>query len=169
MPSVTEGSLTFEFSAGWEASKLDEWSFYRNQFQKVCNGTKAVDILAIEPGQACVWLIEVKDYRRHVRKKTVDVAIETACKARDSLALLAAARVNATDDDQRAQAGRALRSRTIRVVLHLEQPVKPSRLFPRDIDVANTQQKLRQLVRAIDPHPLVRETNLMAGCGWTVR
>ena len=26
-----------------------EWSFYRNQFQQVCGGAKAVDILAIEP------------------------------------------------------------------------------------------------------------------------
>lgn len=169
MPSITEGNLTFAFSAGWKISKLDEWSFYRNQFQKVCNGTKAVDILAIEPGQTCVWCIEIKDYRRHVRIKTSDVADETACKVRDSLALLAAASVNANDTDEKDQAGRALRSGRIRVVLHLEQPAKHSKLFPRKIDLANTQQKLRQKVRAIDPHALAREMSLMAGCEWKVR
>ncbi len=169
MPSVTEGNLTFDFSDGWAVSKLDDWSFYRNQFQNVCNGTKAVDILAIEPGEACVWCIEVKDYRRHTRSKPSHVADETACKVRDSLALLAAARVNANDQEEKTHAQRALRSRRIRVVLHLEQPVKPSKLFPRKIDLANAQQKLRQLVRGVDPHALARETNLMAGCGWTVQ
>ena len=169
MPSVMEGHLTFEFSAGWEVSKLDGWSFYRNQFQSVCNGTKAVDIMAIEPDQACVWFIEIKDYRRNVRKKTMDIAEETAAKVRDSLALVAAANVIARNSDEKAQARYALGSQKIRVVLHLEQPSKPSKLFPRKIDLANTQQKLRQLVRAIDPHALARETNLLAGCEWTVR
>jgi hypothetical protein len=168
MPSITEGNLTFAFSAGWEITKLDDWSFYRNQFQRVCKGTKAVDILALEPGPGCVWYIEIKDYRRHQRSKTVDVALETACKVRDSLALLAAASVNANDAVEKAIAGRALRARQIKVVLHLEQPAKPSRLFPREIDLANVQQRLRQVVRAIDPHASARELNRMSGCGWTV-
>jgi hypothetical protein len=169
MPSITEGNLTFDFSAGWEVAKLDDWSFYRKQFQRICEGTKAVDILAVEPGETCAWYIEIKDYRRHVRGKTEAVADETARKVRDSLALLAAANVNANDQDEKLQAGRALRSPKIRVVLHLEQPAKPSKLFPRKIDLANTQQKLRQLVRAVDPHALARERGLVAGCGWTVR
>lgn len=169
MPLVTEGNLMFEFPVGCDVAKLDDWSFYRNQFLKVCNGTKAVDILAIDPGQACAWYIEVKDYRQHVRTKTMHVADEIACKVRDSLALLAAASVKANDDLEKAQARRALRCRDIKVILHLEQPAKHSRLFPRKIDLANTQQKLRQLVRAIDPHALVREMNLMHRCEWTVR
>ena len=45
----------------------------------------------------------------------------------------------------------------LRVVLHLEQPAKHSKLFPRAIDPADIQQKLRKLVKAIDPHPLVTE------------
>ena len=122
MPSISEGDLTFDFSAGWEISKLDHWSFYRNQFQSVCSGSKAVDILAVEPGLGCMWCIEIKDYRRNRRSKTIGVAEETACKVRDSLALLAAARVNANDADERARAGRALTARQIKVVLHLEQP-----------------------------------------------
>lgn len=169
MPSITEGNLTFDFSAGWEVSKLDEWSFYRNQFQSVCNGTKAIDIMAVEPGHACMWLIEIKDYRRRVRDKTTNIADEIARKIRDSLALVAVANVNANDADEKGRAGLALRSRKIRMVLHLEQTSTPSRLYPRKIDLANTQQKLRQLVRAIDPHALVRETSVMGGCGWTVR
>lgn len=169
MPSVEEGNLRFDFPDEWDVAKLDDWNFYRGHFLKVCSGTKAVDILAMEPGDACAWYIEVKDYRRHVRTKTSQVADEIACKVRDSLALLAAARVNANDHVEKAQARRASRCRSIRVVLHLEQPANPSKLFPRKIDLANTQQRLRQLVKAVDPHALVRETHLMAGCGWRVR
>jgi hypothetical protein len=131
MPSFTEDRLTFEFAAGWEVSKLDGWSFYRNQFQSVCNGTKAVDLLAMEPDLSSVWFIEVKDYRLHRREKQQGVADEMAAKVRDSLALLAAANVNASDPHEKTMAGRALRARKIRVVLHLEQPAKPAKLFPR--------------------------------------
>ena len=169
MPSIVEGNLTFEFSAGWEVSKLDEWSFYENQFRRVCNGTKAVDILAVEPDLSSAWYIEVKDYRRHRRTKTIGVAEEIACKVRDSLGLVAAAQVRANDASEKGMAGFALRARQINVVLHLEQPVKPSRLFPREIDLANVQQRLRQLVRAIDPHARVCERAQMSGCAWTVR
>lgn len=169
MPSITEGSLTFTFPTGWEVSKLDEWSFYRNQFQSVSSGTKAVDLMAIEPGRACTWFIEIKDYRRRVREKTANVADEIAHKVRDSLALVAVASVNANDADEKGRAGRALQSRKLKVVLHLEQTTKPSKLYPRKIDLANTQQRLRQLVRAIDPHALVREIAVMGGCAWTVR
>jgi hypothetical protein len=169
MTSITEGGLTFDFPVEWEVSKLDEWSFYRNQFQSVCNGTKAIDIMAVEPDHACVWLVEIKDYRRRVREKTTNVADEIARKVRDSLALVAVANVNANNDDEKARAGRALRSRKIRVVLHLEQTSTPSKLYPRKIDLANTQQKLRQLVRAIDPHALLREMSVMGACGGTVR
>ena len=35
MQSLTEGRLTFKFPDGVEAAKLDDWGFYRNQFQKL--------------------------------------------------------------------------------------------------------------------------------------
>ncbi len=56
MPSITEGQLTFDFPNGWQVSKFDEWSFYRNQFQQACGGTKAVDILAADP-RTLLWHI----------------------------------------------------------------------------------------------------------------
>lgn len=169
MPSITEGNLTFDFAAGWEVSKLDAWSYYRNQFQSTCNGTKAVDILALVPDLGCMWCIEIKDYRRQRRTKTLHVAEEAAYKVRDSLALLAAARARANDAGEKGTAGRALQARDIRIVLHLEQPAKSSKLFPRTIDLANVQQRLRQLVRAIDPHARACEMSRMTGCAWTVK
>ena len=94
--SIAEGALTFTFAADAEASKYDDWSFYRNQFQQGCfTDNKAVDLLCELNRSA--WLIEVKDYRAHARTKAVDLADEVAIKVRDTLAGLVAARVGAND------------------------------------------------------------------------
>ncbi len=167
MEPVTEGRLTFTFPNYWITSKFDDWSFYRNQFQKVCRGTKAIDVLAIEPG-VCFWKIEVKDYRRYPRTKPTHLAHEIAYKIRDSLAALVAAKVNANDAGEKAMAEAALKCPRLRVVLHLEQPAKHSKLFPRAIKPADIQQRLKQLLKAIDPHPLVIEMSRMSGVVWSV-
>jgi hypothetical protein len=168
MPTITEGQLTFIFPDSRLASKFDDWSFYRNQFQRVCNGTKAIDVLAVEV-RACFRAIEIKDYRRQPRTKAIELAEEIAEKVRDSLAALVAAQVNANDADENASARAALRCPRLRVVLYLEQPTRPAKLFPRTIDPANVQLRLRQLIKAIDPHPLVVEIANMRGVGWTVQ
>ncbi len=106
MPSITEGALTFQFPDGWQATKFDDWRFYRNQFQKVC-GAKAIDMLVIASDH-CMWVIEVKDYRVHPRTKTIALPDEVACKVRDSLAALVAARVNANDEGEKQISSAAL-------------------------------------------------------------
>ncbi|MGO9811146.1 MAG: hypothetical protein ACLP53_10250 [Isosphaeraceae bacterium] len=131
MQSLTEGRLTFKFPDGVEAAKLDDWRFYRNQFQKLgatlrvpcghcgaelrckqCEsaktlGIKSVDFLVVDTKGSC-WLIEVKDYRTTRRTKTVDLADEIARKVRDSLAMLAAASRNASHAEERDLARAAL-------------------------------------------------------------
>ena len=167
MPAITEGQLTFQFPDDWKATKFDDWSFYRNQFQNVCGGAKAVDVLAVE-ARICFWKIEVKDYRQHRRTKTIELADEVAFKVRDSLAALVAARANANDGDEKDLARAALQCPGLRVVLHLEQPAKHSKLFPRAIDPAAVRQRLKQLIKAIDPHPLVIEMGRLGGVAWSV-
>ncbi|WP_339352559.1 hypothetical protein [Acinetobacter beijerinckii] len=149
--NIVEGQLTFLFPEQ-NATKYDEWSFYRNQFNAVC-GSKAVDLLYVE--QQILWLIEIKDYRQHARTKPIDLADEIALKVRDTLAGLVAAQVNANDQTEQDFAKNALKKKKIRVVLHLEQAVQSSRLFLHAINPANVQLKLKQKVRAIDAHPLV--------------
>jgi hypothetical protein len=161
MPEIREGKLIFSFPDDWKISKYDEWAFYRKQFLRLAD-PKAVDILAVDPDNRQSWLIEVKDYREYPRTKPMDLPLEIAVKMRDSLAGLACARVNANDTKEQQVAHEAVTGNCLRVVLHLEQPAKRSKLFPRAIDPADIQQKLRKLVKAIDPHPLVIEkaTNL---------
>ncbi|MGA7501124.1 MAG: hypothetical protein WBX00_30700 [Isosphaeraceae bacterium] len=191
MQSLTEGRFTFKFPDGVEAAKLDDWGFYRNQFQKLgatlrvpcghcgaelrckqCEsaktlGIKSVDFLVVDTKGSC-WLIEVKDYRTTRRTKTVDLADEIALKVRDSLAMLAAASRNASHAEERDLARAALETRHIRIVLHLEQPSNPSKLFPRAITPANVLQRLKQLVRSVDPHPQVSEIARPDSLPWSV-
>lgn len=170
MTVITEGGLSFHFPVDAIASKYDEWSFYRNQFNQICNGSKAVDILYLH--NRTLWLIEVKDYRINRRTKPTDLADEIALKVRDTLAGLTAAQVNANDATERQLARQALETTCIRVVLHLEQPQKPSKLFPRFIEPANAKMKLKQKMKAIDPHPVVIDQHTItqySQANWTVR
>lgn len=167
MSIINEGRLAFLFPNGWHAAKYDEWSFYRNQFQKVCGGTKAIDIVAVAP-DGCFWSIEIKDYRQHARTKPSDLADEFSRKIRDSLSGIVVAGANANDQDERRIARKALRCKQMKVVLHLEQPAKHSKLFPRAIDPAKVQQQLKRLLKAVDPHPFVLAMDQMNGVAWNV-
>lgn len=190
MSVITEGGLQFTFPEGWVTSKFDEWSFYRNQFGKLghaemsCSGcdavlecaacgarrlagTKGIDILAIEGGEAC-WLIEIKDYRKTRATNLEFLADVVALKVRDTLAALAAANWNANDANEREQAAQALACLRIRIVLHLEQPVSHSSVQPVQTRKVNLLQRLKQLVKAIDPHPLVLDHKQMGTVDWEV-
>jgi hypothetical protein len=82
--------IDFHFPQGWETAEYDKWRFYRKQFQNAVIGHKGVDVIAIN-NRNILWLIELKDYRRHPRKKVIDLAEEVALKVRDTLAGIMAA------------------------------------------------------------------------------
>ncbi|WJJ92609.1 hypothetical protein [Neopusillimonas aromaticivorans] len=165
--SLTEGRLTFGFPADDIATQYDEWSFYRNQFNSCFGGTKAVDFVYVDA--RALWLIEVKDYRRHARTKIQDLGEEIAHKVRDTMAGLLAARANANDADEKWVARKATAKHLIRVVLHLEQPVKRSKLFPQVVDSTKLQLKLRQLLKPVDAHPrVVNRSSMPHDMRWTV-
>lgn len=164
--SLVEQKITHTFPPGWESTKFDNWAFYRNRFQGAFGGgNKAVDFLAFHPGEKTLWLIEVKDYRKHRREKEGGLCDEVAIKVRDTLACLYAARVNA-GSDERTFSDRVVKSKKLRVALHLEQPKQHSKLFPRVFDPADVTQKLKKLVKPVDAHPVVIETNRMDRVPW---
>ncbi|MCD4726225.1 MAG: hypothetical protein K8R46_01070 [Pirellulales bacterium] len=190
MPTIIEKQLKFEFPNNWEATKFDEWSFYRRQFQKLgsarlnCSqceasircaecknrnvaGTKGVDFFAIEPGSIC-WHVEVKDYRKTRKSNFVFLADEVALKVRDTLACLVVAQINANDDGEKQIAKDAVRSSRHRIVLHLEQPTTGRSFHSTKTRLANVLQRLMQLVKSIDPHPLVVDMTMLDKVGWTV-
>jgi len=167
MTTIQVDSLTFTFPSSWKVCKYDEWAFYRNQFSRMWSGIKAVDIIAIE--NRVIWLIEAKDYRRQSRTKTLDLADEVAQKVFCTLAAMLPAKVNASIASESQFSGEVTSGQRLRVVLHLEQPVKTSKLFPRAIDPSKIQLKLRGIIKPIDPHPMVVESTQMQGLAWTVR
>lgn len=167
MPTLQEGALTFDFPSHWKASKYDEWTYYRKHFGKIVSQTKAIDILAIDPGHTA-WLIEIKDYSQNRRVKPLSLADEVAKKVKDSLAGIAGAAFNANNSNEQSMAQEMFECAHIRVVLHLEQPKKHSRLRPRAIEPASVQMKLKQLVHSVDPHPKVVERRQMQNMQWSV-
>ncbi|HNX78023.1 MAG TPA: hypothetical protein PLM07_19735 [Candidatus Rifleibacterium sp.] len=163
---IQEGRLLFEFPDGWDVSKYDQWSFYKNRFKDCCNGNKGVDFLACSSDN-CLWLIEVKDYRSDRRTKEIYLWDEVALKTRDTLAGLVAAKM-ATDHSEHSLAQKSLMTEKIRVVLHLEQPATHSKLFPRVFDLSKVRQKLRQILKPIDAHPIVTDLQNPNMVCWSV-
>ena len=60
-----------------------------------------------------------------------------------------------------------LKKAKLRFILHLEQPIQHSKLFPRTLEPSKIQQKLKQLIKPIDAHPRVVELNNMAHVPWS--
>ena len=157
----------FEFPVGWIIGKYDEWAFYRNQFSRARSDLKALDLLAVDPGHT-LWLIEVKDYRWPEAHMPAILPHIVADKVVDTLAAILPAKVNAVVDAEKLLAKKAARANKMRVVLHVELPAHHSKLFVPDTVCADIQQKLRKLVKAIDPHPLVLNGSRMQGVEWSV-
>ena len=159
--------INFDFPDDWHASKYDDWSFYQNSFKRMRNGIKALDLLAIDPDKTA-WLIEVKDYRIHQRAKPIDIAGEVAHKVFDTLAALLPAKIYADDATEKSIALEISKAKRLRVVLHLAQPAKHSKLYPRAINPADVRQKLCQLLKPIDARPVVAESTRMGTLQWSV-
>lgn len=168
MIEIEEGDLRFSFSDHCEVGKYEQWSFYRNQFQSVAGGSKAVDILCL--ADAAAWLVEIKDYRQHRREKVIGLGDEVAAKVRDTLSGLAAASASANDNDEQKLARKMLAKRRWRVALHLEQPRARSKLRPRPFNPADVVLKLRRQLKPVDAHPLVLERPMLRDdVPWTVQ
>lgn len=155
MTSITVDTVTLTFSGVWLTEKPDDWAFYRNQFIKLKHGVKSVDVVALDSASTA-WLIEVKDYRMHIRTKPLELADEVAHKVFDTLAMMIPARLNASVASERLMASKVCSAAKVRVVLQLEQPAKHSRLRPIAIDPAALMMKLKKTVRAIDPGSVKR-------------
>ena len=168
MPTLQIDGLTFSFPAGWQISKYDDWAFYRSRFAKMWDGIKAVDLLAVS-GDQVAWFIEVKDYRQHPRTNPSNLATDVAHKVFHTLAAMLPAKVGAADDEERRFAQMVGRANRLRVILHLEQPLKHSKMFPRAIDPADVNQRMRQMLKPVDAHPVVVEMSRMRDLAWSVR
>jgi hypothetical protein len=170
MTRLAEGLLVHEFPPGWRAWKCDSAPYYQRHFNSFAGGAKSVDFAAIEPAaEPVLWLVEIKDYRATPRSNPSDLFSDVAMKVRDTLACLIVTACNSMATADADNAREACKVARIRVVLHLEQPVKPSKLFPQVIDPKTAKDKLKQQLRAIDPHPVWgNSADLVEKVAWRV-
>lgn len=168
MPSVTVDRFRFNLPTGWTWLEYDQCTYYREHFNDLAS-SKAVDLLVLAPERAELWMVEIKDYRRYRRTKPGSLFTEVSHKVRDTLAGLAVGRLVANDPISRDFAADAMLASRLRVAFLLEQPQKPSRLFPQVIDPASAKTALKKALRAVDPHPLLgNASELSAKTSWVV-
>lgn len=163
MPQVLVDGLTFGFPAGWMAEKYDEWAYYRHQFIKQGNHIAAVDVLAVSPSQDA-YLIEAKDYRHPETVKPSGLPEAVANKVLHTLAAMLPASLRANEASEKAMSAEVLKCRSLRVVLHIEQPPRHK---PK-VNLADIKQKLKAKLHAIDPHPKIVSMKGMGGLPWNV-
>lgn len=170
MTTLVDGRIQHAFPASWTASKYDDWPYVRDHVVNAFVGkNKCVDFVAFDPATQTFWLVEAKDFRHHEREKDLPLAEELALKVRGSvIGLVGAARHHAPHAHQ-AMAQTFLDAARVRVVFHLEQPAKPSTMLPRSYALAGLLQKLKQMVRIIDPHPMVVESSSKVQPPWTIQ
>jgi hypothetical protein len=168
-------NLVFSFQRNISASKYDESDHHRQVLMPT--GKKAVDLVAVRRTALppdC-WLVEAKDFRL-IRgtpgdKNVADLPATVASKAADTWDGLRDAASQATNAGEKQLASLARTAARVRVVLHLEPYTGgPSKLFPKNPSPASIQQKLKQLVRDLDPRPLVltMATTAKSEVPWTV-
>jgi hypothetical protein len=160
MPTLHVDTFQFTFAPTVAAWRYDTWQHYIAVWN-AGGGQKAVDVVAVESpaDPVTTWLIEAKDFRiiTHPPKPSniAGLAQTVADKATHTLAGLADAAADAAVASEKNHATSALAAPSKRVVLHLEPHTGPhTALFPIGF-AAGVLQQLRQLVKTIDPNPLV--------------
>lgn len=160
MPNVDVDGLMFAFPHGWQASKYDQWAYYRNQFIRQGNQIAAMDVVAVSPANEA-WLIEAKDYRHPNAGKPSDLPGAVFNKVLCTLAAMLPASLRADDAAERQLSRDIVRCTSLRVVLHVEQNRGV-------IDLADIKQKLKSRLKAIDPHVKIVSRAKPGGLPWTV-
>lgn len=165
MPLLDIDGLHFHFPQTWQATKYDDWVYYRQHFVRQMEGIKGVDILAINSNKEA-FLVEVKDYRHPDTVKPSDLPYKVCNKVLYTLAALLPTRLHANDPAEQQFAAVLLQCQSLRVVLHVELPPRHRPV----VDLADLRQKLKQLLRAVDPHVKVVSKGKMHDLGlvWTV-
>jgi identified by metaGeneAnnotator len=162
--SIKEGELEFIFSEDVFPTKYDGWVHYRKQFKDKCyKDNKAVDFIVYNSDKA--WFCEIKDFRQNDRnKEKIPLCDEIALKVRDTLAGLVSAKLRANNTEEKNFAKEVLTRSTINIILHIEQP-NNSPYY----NLSDLKDKLRQLLKAIDPHvKVMNRTHSFPNIPWSV-
>ena len=183
MKNIAVDSRSFEFDDDWLVMKYDSTPYYNHQFkgkrknaQGLKKEMKAVDLIALNPADGALYLIESKDYRLHSQQKVAHPADEFIHKVLDTLTgILPTVLCGMRDvsgrhaDPQEEILHRQLHeAQKMRLVFQFEQPQKHSKLFPHAYDPADVQSIIRRELGMLDPHALVIDANTQYKVPWTI-
>jgi hypothetical protein len=99
----------------------------------------------------------------------MQIADEVALKVRDTLGAVLAAKTRATDANEKQFAEAAVSCTSFRIVLHIDLPARRSAGQPDPIKIrADLRQRLVQLAKSVDAHPLVVGVDDTAKVPWSV-
>lgn len=173
--SKREGCLYFDFPDGWVVEKYDAWKFVKNDKggqHLGFNGIKDQDIRSVDfcaiDRDSILWFIEVKDYRKSIKKEE-SVFFRSICdKFLCSMAGLFAARYTARDGEKEF-AEKCSCTISMRFVLHLELPEATNKWEAAIIDVKDIQDKMEQKFSRVAPNPLLVSIKYPQNLPWKVR
>ena len=173
MRDISVDSRVFHFPDGWRVMKYDDTPYYQNHLKNEKGwkrGMKGVDLIAYNPGDRTLYLIESKDYRVHGRENPTSPEREFFDKVMDTLTGLVPTALCSTTNaagERDLQTG-IKNAQKLRLIYQFEQPAKHSKLFPRVYDPADMQSKLKKELKCFDPHILVIEASTQHKVAWTV-
>jgi len=166
MTTINEDKL--EFSFNFDAIKLDDTNYYRNQFQKIQNNLKVIDILAIDNQKN--YFIEIKDYTYPNTKSIKQIELIDAIikKVICSLSMLYPMSYKAKDEEEREIAKQFFNKKSLTIVLHIEKPPITTKLEQSKWDFSELQMKLKKRLKNISNSVKVVSIKKMQKVPWSV-
>ena len=143
--SLREGELEFIFPTNMQVWRVDNSPHYR----KHLTSWKAVDFVLTHSECEQSWWVEVKDYSRFQRSKSIDLVEEIKQKVAGTAITAVATQFRASNPEDIAHAAKATTSRQMCFILQLEQPKHRSKMFPKAIGQQDLREKLRKELRFI--------------------
>jgi len=146
---MKEGNLKFDFPTFFNVIKFDDSIYYRNHFEKIQQGIKAIDILAINNHEN--YMIEVKDYT-HPDTKPLNQTqlIESIIKKFIfSLSAIYPMSYISTVDEEQKIAKNFLENKILFLIFHIEIPPPRRNLRQSNYNLSNLQLTLRRKLFSI--------------------
>ena len=146
---IEEGDLKFNFSELFDVIKFDDSHYYRNHFEKIQQGIKAIDILALKENEN--YMIEVKDYRHPdtAPLNQIQLVEDIIKKFIFSISAMYPMSYIVTQNQEQQIAKKFLENRILYLILHIEIPPQRRNLRQSNYNISNLQLELRRKLHAI--------------------
>lgn len=175
MVTISEGQVQLTFPDEWLAIKFDETEFYRSRGFDSEWGAKALDIMAYDPVNDTLWLIEEKDYSQ--LKTAVNVGKlmdDMKAKVLASMSLFGLAKVldhGPKDSARKLTLGEFSRQCQtyvrVRVALVIKLPSGP-RESPAHKLMMDIRDEAQRRLRQVDRSLVVLSDGSAPGVAWSV-